>query len=187
MKTKILDELKSSFESYALFWDEWKAYRYNGLNELEIYALDVHVNNDFKIEIKDFVMFYNQAGPVITITNKLRHSYTLFQDWLIRKFQYEIISFADGVPLDLYFTMQVELFYDVPSQMRRISDDLIKTLLKFKCETLCDIFYAHSGTGFRNEDAFKIVAEFQTIIKIQKTINEVLRKEVNTQKSSSLN
>jgi hypothetical protein len=180
MNPKILNALKQNFSPYAPFWDEWKKYRYNGLSDLDIYALDIHIKNDFLAEITDLVMFYNQRQLLASLTKKLNRGYVRYQDWLIREFRYSVIQFADGVPLDLYFTTPIELFYTVPSQHRLISDDLITTLLKFKCTTLYELFTSHLDAGFRREESFKIIVEFQTLITIQKTIHKFLRKEVTS-------
>jgi len=178
MRTKILKELQESYKPYASFWEEWKEYKFNGLTTTDIYMIEVQIENNFTIQINDFVMFYNQLESLRSLTIKLKTNYVEFKEWLVMKFQFAVMKFADGIPLDLFFRIPLIVFYKMLPDYKTLSPDLIKILEKFNCQTLHEIFLLHSDKDFRNNRNFPIVVEFQMLLNIEKNSYQSLGKEV---------
>jgi hypothetical protein len=169
MKEKILNQLKESFGLYLPFWMEWKEYEFNGLTATEIYMIEVQAKNNFKNNMDDSFMFYNQLDTLKNLIHKLSENFEEFQDWLIIKFQFSIVKFSQGINL--------ELFYKIPIAELQLPQILIQNLQEFNCKNLEELFAKYSDKDFRNPTEFKTIKEF---LKNEKRNNHSLRKEVTS-------
>lgn len=176
----MLQDLKRSFLQYIAFYHEWSIYKYSGLNELDLYMLKVHFENNFEVDSDNLIMFYNNPVEIKKLTKKLDENYTFFQEWLILKFQMEVLKLAGDMPLELFFNTSFYVSSDESFYPTRISNDLLLILKKFGHRNFSMLFQCNSEKDFMKKEKFEIIVEFMTVLKIEITIYQSLKKEVKS-------
>lgn len=168
-KEKELEKLKTDFEHYYPFWDEWAGYKFNGLNEMDIYIINIFKSNSFKITHDDALMFYFQETMILEISNKLKRTYSEFQHWLITRFQtylVQMILLEESENYLLESKKQDSLRVDTVPLCKMnsftIEEIILITLQKFKVRSLKEIVEGFSENEFRHPDVFKNIIGFMT-------------------------
>lgn len=153
MRTKVLNELKASFEPYSELWNEWTQSNFCSLSKDEIYLINVHLQNNFQVNISDFIMFYNKIEVLQKTIRNLKTHYKDFQEWVLIRFPVHQINLTSENNL--------KTFIDTPINEFNISEDL-KTILKiFNQQTLNKIFSTYTDEDFKADYAFKHLVAFQ--------------------------
>lgn len=154
MRTKILNELKSSFEPYSKLWENWTNSSSCNLTQQEIYLINVHVKNNFKVTISDFIMFYNNIDALQKAIQILKTHYKEFQEWALLRFTNEV--------LNLSTTNDIGSFLDTPINELNIQDELKQILKNFNRGNLKQIFSTYTDNDFKKEQTFNDLVAFQT-------------------------
>lgn len=71
MRKEILNELKEAYLPYSEGWKEWTKIKGCILTDLERYAMEIHLRNDFEIVPEEGIMFYNKKEFTDKIKEKL--------------------------------------------------------------------------------------------------------------------
>jgi hypothetical protein len=180
MTTQALHPLKENVQPYILFWEEWRRYPYNGLHLVEIYALDVHIANEFSPEISDKLLFCIDPDLLEKITSRLKENYQEYQDWLILRFQTTLIWSAGKIPPDLYFATPLAELGALRGAAQPLSGPLIGILRKFRCFSLGEIFFRYGDKDFREPELFRLVLEFMSELKIVRMIYQLYQQKGGT-------
>jgi hypothetical protein len=184
MAIQLLHPLEENIQPYLLFWEEWRRYPYNGLHLVEIYALDVHIANEFRMEIDDELLFCLDPDLLKKITSRLKENYQEYQDWLILRFQTTLIRSAGKIPPDLYFSTPLTELGALRGSDLPLSGPLIGILRKFRCFSLGEIFFRYGDKDFREAERFRLVLEFMSELKIVRMIYQLYQQKggtINTQ------
>ena len=86
MKNKILQELQFSYTPYSPLWNDWIKSTSCFLNEHDIYLINIHRENGFRVNHEHMLMYYTKSSEIETVIGKLKLNYSTYQDWVIRKF-----------------------------------------------------------------------------------------------------
>jgi hypothetical protein len=157
-----LEKLNSYLQLYSPFWSEWTKYSCNGLTETDIYVIASIKKNNFQFSFVDNIAMYFKANAIERITEKLRLNYPEFQEWIILKFQFSLVSLALEHDFDGFFATEIEFL--------PIHPELKMCLEKFKFRSLNDLFKTHSDCSFRQKPYFDLILTFNNILK-QRGIN----------------
>jgi hypothetical protein len=150
--SEFLNDLKHNFSPYAPFWSEWANYKYSGLTNRDIYLINFHILNKFKINTDNSSMFYNRKTAIVRVTKKLQINYPEFQEWAILEFQFALLKLqGNGL---------IEEFSEIEIQKLNIDDELKKILFLFKCKTLHKMFSMYSEKLFLEALFFGYILEF---------------------------
>jgi hypothetical protein len=186
MTTQKLHPLEENIQPYILFWEEWRRYPYNGLHLVEIYALDVHIANEFRMEIADELLFCLDPDLLERIAARLKETYQDYQDWLILRFQTALIRSAGKIPPDLYFSTPLAELGSLEDTDLPFSDPLIGILRKFRCFSLGEIFFRYGDKDFREPELFRLVLEFMSELKIVRMIYQLYQQKGGTTNTQEL-
>jgi hypothetical protein len=154
MRTNLLNELKKSFLPYSLLWDDWTKAGSCILSKEEIYAVNIQIANGFKVDIGDFMMFYNKIEIIESVIQKLRMAYKDFQEWVLLRFANQVLRLTNANNL--------RAFLETPINDLCIKDELKVILQKFNRDTLNKIFTTYTDDDFKKENAFQNMVLFQT-------------------------
>jgi hypothetical protein len=162
MRTKILNELKNSFEPYSQLWDEWTNSNFCSLAKEEIYLINAHLKNNFQVNISEFIMFYNKIDLLQQAIQNLKLYYREFQEWVLIRFSLNLMSLTNQ--------NNIKLFLDTPINELNISEDLKAILKIFNRQTLNKIFTTYTDEDFKDDYAFKNLVAFQTTLQAKQII-----------------
>lgn len=152
----LMQEMKTCYQIYAVNWIDWITTK-NYFTQEEIYAISVYVKNDFKTNISDLIMFYNNPNVIKTIILKLKHYREEFKEWLIDRWQFWIIKSGIETDLDLYLNQTIDGL--------NINTEAKQSLIKFGKNSLGEIFASFSDKDFASEEYFEIIQESMTSFK----------------------
>lgn len=162
MRTKILNELKSNFEPYAVLWDEWVHSSSCTLSKEEIVFMAAQIKNNFTVHINEFISFYNNMGIIQTVMQKLKSSYNEFQDWVLLRFPNQLLGLVDQGKIDS--------FLETPISDLRIGEELKQILKNFDHRNLKQVFSNYTDSDFKKEKTFQNIAAFQKLCKQQEML-----------------
>jgi hypothetical protein len=157
MRTKLLNELKTSFTPYALLWDEWTNAKCCNLNQEEIYVVSVQIANEFKVAIGDFMMFYNKIEIIESVIRKLKMGYREFQEWVLMRFPRHLLSLTDEY--------NIQSFLETPIHQLSIEEELKLILKNFNHETLHKTLANYTDEDLKKDYLFQHIMAFQSSCK----------------------
>lgn len=160
MRTKLLSELKQAYEPFKALWNEWTGYAFCGLSEIEIYVMNSHRNNNFEVRIEDFVGFSSHIDIIHNLIKHLNSSYLEFKEWVVIKFQFSILSIARKTSFYVANMPREVVFFKLPMVILPVTESLKNILLKFKKQTLEQLFDSYSDQDFLEPAQFDIIVDF---------------------------
>ncbi|MGZ3751149.1 MAG: hypothetical protein ACXVAU_07735 [Mucilaginibacter sp.] len=167
---KVLVELKAAYDPYKPLWPEWTRFRRCGLTQDEIYAIEIHLRNDFKALMDEPVMFYNRTTFLKKLTLKLKDQYAAFRKWAIDGFMSSLIYIGIKYKWNTFFTTPVpDLF--LPAELKQ-------SILKFNVSTVLELLKLQNDPKLKRKRAFEAVLESYSIISKEERKHFKLEKEV---------
>jgi len=154
---KLIQELEKNIHSYSLFWPEWIKNEACTLNEEDLYIIEVHTKNNFKINLFESFMFYNQAKRIECIVSKLRTDYKYFKEWMITNFLFHLISLincSDRKDFSLYAPIG---YLSIPVEIK-------SKLRSFKVKTVYEIFEKYKEEDLKSATVFSNIIAFERIL-----------------------
>lgn len=173
MRTKILNELKKAFEPYSLLWEEWTNSNFCSLAKEEIYLINIHVKNNFQVNISEFIMFYNKIELLQQAIQNLKLYYREFQEWALLKFAHDI--------LNLTSTENINSFIETPINELPIGSELKQSLKNFNRKNLKQIFLTYTDADLKKEKVFRNIVEYRTACK---QINGLTHNKISSTKNN---
>lgn len=160
-------ELKKSFENLSPFWFDWVQYKYNGLDEIDVYIIETFRKKEFKFNLDNSTMFYYRKNIIENIIEKFEGSYPEFQDWVIVKFQILLLNILteENTNSTEFESLNIQFFDDKEINTLFLEDEIKVALLSFKCKTIKEILERFSDTGFKEKIIFQNILNFHKIIK----------------------
>ncbi|MBA2613948.1 MAG: hypothetical protein H0U95_18440 [Bacteroidetes bacterium] len=153
----VLKQLEENFKTYVAFWTEWSRNEECSLNEDDLYILEVHQKNNFKLDLLDSLMFYNQVKYIERINAKLRWDCKKFKHWVILNFLFSIIELARNNGWQTYLHKPIGIL--------DLSEDLKKCLFRLNIICMYQIFENYKEEDFEQEKIFNVIMEFENLNK----------------------
>lgn len=150
-----LEELRAKAEPYLFFWKEWSQHEACFLNPEEIYALNIHFDNDFKPPLFDRFMFYNRPAFLSALSHKLWHRFHMFQEWVIFKFLCVVITLAKAYGTEAFLLEPVEAL-QIPAELKRC-------LSAFKIHHVRQLALAYKVNDFKRSWVYALVMDFHRV------------------------
>lgn len=171
---KAIKKLEELIQFYNPFWKEWIKNENCSLSIEDHYIVEVHTKNDFKINLFETFMFYNQTRRIEIINAKLRWDSKKFKQWVILNFLFSIIEIARENGGQYYLHQ--------PIGTLELNEDFKKCLFKLDLLYLNQIFEKYKEEDLENEKIFKTIFEFETLKR-----NKMLENKFTTYQSYSTN
>ena len=162
-----LKQLKTTFQPYNLFWEEWKLQNDSGLTTTEIYVVEIHLKNNFIIEPEHNIMFYNQLKLIEEITKKLNSSYSKYQDWVMQKFIDKFIRLV-GFP-------DFEIKCATPILLLNLPDGVKNKLALLKSESVLCFFEGDNKYKWRETENFKCLQSVVLALKENTVSTKIIK------------
>jgi len=156
MKTKkVIENLKILMQPYIPFWPKWSKHPDCTLNQDDLYIVEIHVKNKFKINLFESFMFYNQCKHIERINAKLRWDRKKFKEWIIGNFLFNVVELAQK--------NEGQSYLHKPIGTLELRDDIKRCLLRLNILYLNQIFEIYKEQDFEEEKIFKVILEFETL------------------------
>jgi hypothetical protein len=147
---KILQQIVSL---YAPFWLEWSEYKFNALSVKDSLVINTLLKNKFKISTTPKSEFYISPKKINRLILKLKNNYSHYQEWVIIRFQFILLKkMCEG---------NRELLYGIPIQQLPIDAELIEVLLRFKANSLVELFTLYNDKAFKDKIFFAYILKFK--------------------------
>lgn len=150
---KLLEDLKQLYTLYEPFWNEWYAYKYCRLTQIDKYVLEKQKEVNFLVGPAFKVMLYNNTSVLKNTKRRLKNGLPKYKEWAVVNFQFLLIDLAKSKEFEPFFKIPI---YDLP-----ISNELRETLIKFNCKTIDDIVLKYSDGEMANAEIFPLILEFK--------------------------
>ena len=146
-------------QSYTPFWSQWTKHTDCTLNEDDLYIINVHIKNNFKISLFESFMFYNQCKHIERINAKLRWDHKKFKQWIIGNFLFSIVELANnnGGPNYLH----------QPIGSLNLKQELKQCLFKLNIFCMIQIFESYNEVDFEEEKFFNAIKEFEFLHRLK--------------------
>ncbi|MBL7921692.1 MAG: hypothetical protein JNJ40_15365 [Bacteroidia bacterium] len=158
MKVKAMVlELEKNILQFSPFFHEWIKDKRCNLNEEDLYLIEIHSRNGFKISLYESFMFFNNNKNIAHVNSKLKIEYRKYKEWLISSFLSNIISIA-----------RKNNGWNVLISSLEINNQIKTILEKFNVRTLNEIYIKFKEEDFLKERNFKLIIEFERALKLNK-------------------
>ncbi len=154
---KAIKKLEELMQLYNPFWHEWMKNENCSLTIEDHYILEVHTKNNFKINLFETFMFYNQTRRVEIINAKLMWDRKKFKQWIIGNFLISIVEIANNNGGQKYLHKSIGTL--------ELNEDLKKYLLKLNILYLNQLFEKYKEEDFEQEKIFIVIMEFENLHK----------------------
>lgn len=171
----MIEQLKEHLQPYSIFLPFWTKNEDCSLNEDDLYIIEVHTKNNFKICLFESFMFYNQCKHIERINAKLRWDYKKFKQWIIGNFLFSIVELARKNGGQNYLHQ--------PIGSLDLKQELKQCLFKLNIFCMIQIFESYKEEDFEEEKFFKAIKEFEILHRF----NEKVKTETTTYQSYSTN
>ncbi len=153
---ELIHELEKSIHSYSCFWYKWLQQEECTLTEEDLYIIEVHTKNNFKLNIFESFMFYNQANQIECIVSKLKADQKHFKDWMVTNFLFNLLKLI-RINERSDFSLHAPIGYlSIPSE--------IKSKLKlFKVKTVYEIFEKYKEEDLKSATVFSNIIAFEKV------------------------
>ncbi|MBL7911675.1 MAG: hypothetical protein JNJ41_11515 [Bacteroidia bacterium] len=172
---KAMKKLEHLIQSYGPFWHEWMKNENCSLTIEDLYIIEVHTKDNFKINLFETFMFYNQTRRVEIINAKLIWDCKKFKQWVILNFLFSIVELARKNGGQHYLHR--------PIGTLELNEKLKQCLFKLDVLYLNQIFEKYKEEDLENEKIFKTIFEFES----SKRLNKMLENKFTTYRSYSTN
>lgn len=153
---QVLAELQSVYSLYQPLWHEWTRYIECGMSHDEIYTVNVHVHNKFKVRIEEAMMFYNKPALIIKLTLKLKMKFKAYKEWVVERFIASLIYKGRRY--------SAELFFSLPIKRLIITAELKQVLLNLSVDKLSIILELHMAKKLTRSIPFTKIAACQAVL-----------------------
>lgn len=150
----MIEQLKENLQTYSIFLPNWVKNEDCSLSEDDLYIIEVHTKNNFKLNLFESFMFYNQCKHIERINAKLRWDSKKFKQWVILKFLFSIVELANNNGGQNYLHQ--------PIGSIDLTQELKECLLKLDILYLNQIFEKYKEEDFEKEKIFNIIIEFES-------------------------
>jgi hypothetical protein len=157
---KAIKKLEELMQVYHPFWREWVKNENCSLTIEDQYIIEVHTKNNFKLNLFETFMFYNQTKRVEIINVKLMWDYKKFKQWVILNFLFGIVELARENGGQNYLHR--------PIGTLELNEELKECLFKMDVLYLNQIFEKYKEEDLENEKIFKTIFEFETSQRLNK-------------------
>lgn len=153
MRSKLFLELKTAYEPFSVLWNEWVQSANCLLNTDEIYTMEVHRMNDFKMDINEFIMYYNKREHTLELIRKLsmKSQYRRYKDFIIRRFEKRLLNLVIKKKL---------LLDSVPIHILPASNEEKTALKRFGKATVGEIINGYTTNDLRKSEVFALILDF---------------------------
>ncbi len=152
-----IKELKQLLEPYMPFLKEWSKNEACSLSIEDNYLIEVHIKNNFKINLFESFMFYNQSKHIARINAKLRWDSKKFKQWIILNFLFSIVELARKNGGQNYLHR--------PIGTLELNQDLKNCLLRLNILYLNQLFEKHKEEDFEKDKIFNVIVKFEILNK----------------------
>lgn len=161
MRTKkVIKNLETLMQSYKPFWPQWTKHPDCSLTSDDLYVIEVHTKNNFKISLFESFMFYNQRKHIERINAKLRWDRRKFKQWVILNFLFSIVELANNNGGQNYLHQPIGSL-----DMRH---ELKSSLFKLNIVCMIQIFEKYKEEDFEKEKIFNAILEFEALRRLNK-------------------
>ena len=167
----MIHDLEELMRVYTPFWPEWIKHQDCSLNANDLYIIDVHAKNKFKINLFESFMFYNQGKHIERINAKLRWDSKKFKQWVILNFLFSIVELARKNGGQNYLHR--------PIGTLELDEGLKKCFFQLDLLYLNQIFERYKEEDLENEKIFKTIFEFEK----SKRLNKMMENKFTTYQS----
>lgn len=154
---ELISEMEKNIHSYSSFWYKWIQQEECTLNEEDLYIIEVHTKNNFKLNIFESFMFYNQSKQIECIVSKLKSDQKHFKDWMVTNFLFNLLKLI-RISERTDFSLHAPIGYlSIPSE--------IKSKLKsFKVKTVYEIFEKYKEEDLKSTTVFSNIIAFERVL-----------------------
>lgn len=156
----VLQQLKEHLQTYSIFLPHWTKNEDCSLTEDDLYIIEVHSKNDFKLNLIESFMFYNQAKHIERINAKLRWDGKKFKQWVILGFLFSIVELA--------LKNGGQNYLHQPIGSLDLKQELKDSLFKLKIVCMIQIFENYKEEDFEKEKIFDAILEFESVSRYNK-------------------
>ena len=154
---ELINELEKNVRSYSSFWHKWIQQEECILTQEDLYIIEVHTKNNFKLNLFESFMFFNQSKQIESIVSKLKTDHKHFKDWMVTNFLFnllKLIKISERSDFLLYAPIG---YLSIPSE--------IKSKLKsFKVKTVYEIFEKYKEEDFKSTNVFSNIIAFEKVL-----------------------
>jgi hypothetical protein len=159
----VIDQLKENLQPYSMLLPYWVKNEDCSLNEDDLYIIEVHTKNNFKLNLFESFMFYNQCKHIERINAKLRWDSKKFKQWAILNFLFSIVELANNNGGQNYLHQ--------PIGSLNLKQELKECLFKLNVFSMIQIFEKYKEKDLEKEKIFDIIIEFESLNKQAFNIN----------------
>lgn len=156
----VLEQLKQKYLLYEDFWDEWKYYEHNGLNDADVYTIERYRESNFVVQTRYLELFVDRDEIIHVLTGKLeeklQRNYQDYQYWVVLRFWLYFFNLA--------LKMGRQPVCQIPINNLCLEHELSEKLKLFRCTTIGDIFDTCRLPVLNNEKMFNQVLQFKKCI-----------------------
>lgn len=154
---ELINELEKSVQSYSSFWYKWIKQEECTLSEEDLYIIEVHTKNNFKLNLFESFMFYNQSKQIECIVSKLKDDQKHFKDWMVTNFLFnllKLIRVSERSDFSLYAPIG---YLSIPGEVK-------SKLKSFKVKTVYEIFEKFKEEDLKSNTVFSNIIAFEKIL-----------------------
>lgn len=154
---ELIKELEKNIHAYSSFWYKWIQQEECTLSEEDLYIIEVHTKNNFKLNIFESFMFYNQSQQIECIVSKLKTDQKHFKDWMVTNFLFHLLKI-------IRISERTDVSLHAPIGYLAIPTEIKSKLKSFKVKTVYEIFEKYKEEDLKSTTVFSNIVAFERIL-----------------------
>lgn len=154
---ELIKELEKNIHAYSSFWYKWIQQEECTLSEEDLYVIEVHTKNNFKLNIFESFMFYNQSQQIECIVSKLKTDQKHFKDWMVTNFLFHLLKI-------IRISERTDVSLHVPIGYLSIPTEIKSKLKSFKVKTVYEIFEKYKEEDLKSTNMFSNIIAFERVL-----------------------